>query len=107
MPRLSANPASNGALTFRGEWGWWYWHWTDINNNLVACHANFQVPEAFCGGTPLWTPPFVQSVVSGKYPVEEELVLFLQKAPEAFIYVYSGFPTCESVRIANLQPIGQ
>lgn len=103
VPRLDANPASNGSLVFQGEWGWWWWAWTDTEKNLTVLHANFELPEAFCGGNPLWTPPSVQSVVSGKYSEEEQLVHFLLRAPEAFIYVFAGtgIPSCEAVPIAS------
>ncbi len=88
-PRLSANPESNGSMIYRYE-GWAWWYWQDNEQQLVAVHSSFDAPKLWCENTWVAYPVSLQDVVSGKYGEGEWLVHTLIKAPETYIYVFSG-----------------
>ncbi len=103
VPSFSANPASNGSVVYRSNEGWWVWYWEDEDRQLFAFHSNIEFVPAVCGAIPLWNAMSFHEVVSGKYPAGEELIHELKKAPEVFIYVFSGgMPTdCGALPIAT------
>ncbi len=89
VPRFEANPASNGTMIYRYGWDAW-WFWPDVDKQLVAVHGSFDPVQGFCYNNWFGNGTSWQDVVSGKYGEGEWLVHMLVRAPEAYIYVYSG-----------------
>ncbi len=90
VPRLSANPESNGSMIYRSEPGFAWWFWQDTEQQLVAVHSNYNAPMLWCEGTWDAYPVSMQDVVSGRYGAGEWLVHRFLKAPETYIFVFSG-----------------
>ncbi len=77
-------------MIYRSEAGFAWWFWQDTEQQLVAVHSNYNAPMLWCENTWLAYPVSMQDVVSGKYGAGEWLVHRFLKAPETYIFVFSG-----------------
>ncbi len=90
VPRLSANPASNGSAILRfDEWtGYWTIFWYDPGLDVIAGLASFDIVQGWCdGGDPAFTPSDWKVVAKGNL---EGMFNIVARLPETYIFIWDG-----------------
>ncbi len=89
VPRLDANPASNGSLIFRfDDWpGWWYVAWYDADLDVIGALAPADIVAVCAGQEPPIVPSDWKVVQSGTV---QDLYHIVAKMPETYIFIYDG-----------------